>query len=272
MEFELPRPDVLWTTIADHGYAFLNLADGSPRAIKVFRADEPTWAVGNRLVSEDGTGNWYALVNVDAERALLFGGDESTALVDTDFDPWASAPPWAAVVDRTVVHPRLHEDVVTFVRWWDGIQWCRTPFEADLPDEYDDEPDADDGLYAGLWQLFDPAWTPEDERRPSDQAQYTYGFVPGEPGMRYWKINAHTATGTESRQVVVEIDANGYEVRKVEYFADGRRGFAGGIMSTLRTQLSATPVAAIAEHPGMVETISPREFEAEWLAVGACYR
>lgn len=278
MELELPRPDVLWSTIADHGYAFLNLADDNTRAIKVFRADEPTWAVGNRLVSEDGTGNWYALVNVDIDRALLFGGDESTALIGTDFDPWASAPPWVAAVDRTIVHPRMEEGFVTFVRWCDGTRWCRTPFEAHLPDEYADEPDVDDGLFGGLWHLVDPAWTPDDRYEPesSEVARSAYGFEPSEPGMRYWKIDTRAATGTESRHVVVEIDANGYEVRKVEYFADGRKGLAGGIISTLRTQLSETPaepLTDLAQGPGVaLETISPQAFQAEWLAVAGRYR
>ncbi|MBF6134217.1 hypothetical protein IU501_14570 [Nocardia otitidiscaviarum] len=78
------------------------------------------------LVAEDGAGNWFALVHLDSNRALLFGCDESTDLYDTGFDPWASAPEWVVAIDRGVDHPRVLSEFVTFARWWDGQRWQGT--------------------------------------------------------------------------------------------------------------------------------------------------
>lgn len=164
MTLELPAPELLWARIVAEGRALLNREGNRAQAIEVHQSEEPAWVAGDRLVSEDGAGNWFVLVRGDDERALLFGGDESSELFETDFDPWADAPEWALTIDRTVTHPRLSDtDMVTFVRWWDGSAWVSTPFEEHLPEWSADDPDADDGLYMGLRSIVDPAGSPTSD-------------------------------------------------------------------------------------------------------------
>lgn len=67
-----------------------------------------------------------------------------------------------------------------------------------------------------------------------------------------------------------ELDADRYEIRKVEVFADGRLGFASADQSSSETILGEKPVPGasdIAADPQfIVETIDAEEFECEWLA------
>ncbi|MFE6860991.1 hypothetical protein [Nocardia sp. NPDC057668] len=161
MELVLPRPEELWSLIVSEGYAYLIRAGEPGVATKLAATDAPHPTAGDRLASEDGAGNWFVLVWVEAGRALLFGADESSELFETDFDPWGDAPEWVRAIDRPTTHPRLHpeSDLVSFARWWDGASWCRTPFENHLDDElFADDPDADDGFYMGLRSVLDPAF------------------------------------------------------------------------------------------------------------------
>ncbi|WP_157514065.1 hypothetical protein [Nocardia concava] len=158
MEFALPQAEELWSRVAAEGHAFLNRQGDGAQVIEVKGSEIPPWSAGDRLINEDGSSNWFVLVRVDDNRALLFGGDESSQLFETDFDPWAYAPDWALAVDRRAPHPRvdLSSYIVTFVRWWDGSAWGRTPYEVHLPEEWADDPDSDDGLNQGLRSVIGP--------------------------------------------------------------------------------------------------------------------
>ncbi|MGV9413551.1 hypothetical protein ACWDOP_26930 [Nocardia sp. NPDC003693] len=160
MDFALPRPEDLWSLIVSEGYAYLNRAEEPTEARKLAATDAPARRPGDRLASEDGAGNWFVLVWMADDRALLFGADESSDLFNSDFDPWGSAPEWATSIDRHTAHPRLHpeSDIVSFARWWDGMRWCGTPFEDYLDEDLADDPDADDGLFLGLRSVVDPAF------------------------------------------------------------------------------------------------------------------
>ncbi len=141
MTLALPQPELLWAQIVAKGRALLNRKKDGAHAIAIRPSDDLHWAAGDRLVSEDGTGNWFVLVHGSNGRALLFGGDESSELFETEFDPWEDAPEWVLAVDRTVIHPRLSDaDIVTFARWWDGSAWAGIPCEAHLPEESADDP------------------------------------------------------------------------------------------------------------------------------------
>jgi hypothetical protein len=67
-----------------------------------------------------------------------------------------------------------------------------------------------------------------------------------------------------------EIDANGYEVRKVEVYRDGNMDWADGDGSTGVTRLSETRFPSIAEigrqQQFVPEQISHEEFEEVWRA------
>ncbi|WP_458687106.1 hypothetical protein [Nocardia tengchongensis] len=158
MTFALPQPELLWARIVAEGHALLNHQGDGSQSVVTSPSGSLEWAVGDRLVSEDGAGNWFVLVHAGNGRALLFGGDESSELFESDFNPWEDAPEWVLKVDRTVAHPRLSAaDVVTFARWWGGSEWGRTPYDSHLPEDAADDPDADDGLYMGLRSVVDQA-------------------------------------------------------------------------------------------------------------------
>lgn len=65
-----------------------------------------------------------------------------------------------------------------------------------------------------------------------------------------------------------EIDDDRYEIRKVEIFRNGTKGFADERESSGSTQLGVTPIPSIdeiAKEPEFLpEEISPNEFEKVW--------
>lgn len=253
MTLELPHPDVLWTRARE-----LQGSDDT--------ADASSTAGENRLASEDSEGNWFALVRLGADRALIFGGDEESDLHETAYDPWGSVPDWAEAVDRTVDHPRIIDPVLTFVRWWDGQRWHRTPVDPVVTGE---PADAFDGLELALRLVANP-WFPGFEPaldRPEAVAA-ALGFEPPEPGMHYRKITTPATKGTDPVRIFVEIDDD-YESRKVEHFRSGGLGFASGLVETDPTAVSYDAVESIeqiAQRPGFtVEQISPEEFQVEWI-------
>ncbi|MEU2256175.1 hypothetical protein ABZ540_23685 [Nocardia xishanensis] len=104
-----------------------------------------------------------------------------------------------------------------------------------------------------------------------EQAQeMACGFVPEESGMYYVKVTR--AEGGPADPVVIfsELDADGYECRKVEVFRNGLVDCAGAGFEGATTWLADDPLPSMDELalvPGIVgvEMISPQEFQVEWL-------
>ncbi|MFE3081262.1 DUF6881 domain-containing protein [Nocardia tengchongensis] len=95
-------------------------------------------------------------------------------------------------------------------------------------------------------------------------------FRPSEPDMRYIKVIRPGAVGDEPSVTWSELLEDGSEWRKVQKFADGRTGLAGGLIATDLTWLedesffetfSADPSVQVIE-------VAPSEFQTEWLAAG----
>lgn len=87
--------------------------------------------------------------------------------------------------------------------------------------------------------------------------------------MRYLHIKwTHKDPGAPA-QIYSEIDADGYENRKVEIFADGRKGFADASESANGTVLSDMKVPSLKEFAAMPEyqakAIEAEEFQKIWL-------
>ena len=68
-----------------------------------------------------------------------------------------------------------------------------------------------------------------------------------------------------------EIDSDGYEIRKLEFFEDGSAGFACAATSQLGVELGTVSVPSIVEIDAMEEfegkEISQADFEALWTSV-----
>lgn len=72
--------------------------------------------------------------------------------------------------------------------------------------------------------------------------------------------HAHEA---EPIRLVSVLDGDRYETRKLEFFRDGRVGFAGGARSSLGTELGTVPV------PSLTEINAAPEFQAQEIALEA---
>lgn len=72
-------------------------------------------------------------------------------------------------------------------------------------------------------------------------------------------------------RLVSEIDSDGYEIRKLEFFEDGRAGFACAATSQQGVELGTVSVPSIVEINAMEEfegkEISQADFDALWAAV-----
>lgn len=88
--------------------------------------------------------------------------------------------------------------------------------------------------------------------------------------MDYLKVHWIHSNPNEPVLLMSELDADRYETRKVEVFADGRLEFAGAGHSSGETVLGEKPVPATADiaadHQFIVETLDVEGFEAAWLA------
>ncbi|MFD4433762.1 DUF6881 domain-containing protein [Nocardia sp. NPDC058497] len=140
--------------------------------------------------------------------------------------------------------------------------------------EHADRDDVSDDLFMGLRSVAHPRWFIGTEPvidRPTAAAAAS-GFEPPEPGLQYRRVTARAAAGYEPRLSFAEIDDEGYESRKVEYFPIGRMGLADGFMETELTQLADDPVESleqISQRPGFTaEEITPEEFQVEWTIAG----
>jgi hypothetical protein len=88
--------------------------------------------------------------------------------------------------------------------------------------------------------------------------------------MDYLKVRWIHASSNDPVLLMSELDANRYEVRKVEVFADGRLGFASADGGSEETVLGEKPVPAAsdiaADHQFIAETLDAEEFEKAWRA------
>ncbi|CAM4174576.1 DUF6881 domain-containing protein [Paracidovorax anthurii] len=88
--------------------------------------------------------------------------------------------------------------------------------------------------------------------------------------MNYLKVRWNHANPNDPVLLMSELDADRYEVRKVEVFADKRLGFAGKDQSSEKTILGEKPVPSAsdiaADSQFVVETLDAEEFEKIWLA------
>lgn len=86
--------------------------------------------------------------------------------------------------------------------------------------------------------------------------------------MRYLRVHWVHNHPDDPVELYSEIDEQGWEVRKVEVFPDGSRGFAGQDDHAGSTRLGETPLPsleAIAKEPEFRPAqITPEEFERVW--------
>jgi hypothetical protein len=86
--------------------------------------------------------------------------------------------------------------------------------------------------------------------------------------MRYLDVKWIHDLDEEPIRLVSEIDLIGFETRKLEFFRDGRVGFASAAGASLETELGTVPVQSIDEIGTLGEfvglTITGSDFEALW--------
>ncbi|MFJ7205263.1 DUF6881 domain-containing protein [Streptomyces sp. NPDC098789] len=86
--------------------------------------------------------------------------------------------------------------------------------------------------------------------------------------MRYLKLVWHHDSTDDPQVIWTEINDNNIEIRKIEYYEDGRLGLAGAGRSDGSTELglwAVPPIEEIKRSPEFSPTeISPAEFESEW--------
>jgi hypothetical protein len=79
-----------------------------------------------------------------------------------------------------------------------------------------------------------------------------------------WRHNSEN----DPVRVVSELDSGRHETRKLEFFPDGRVGFASSVVSSINTELGVVPVPSIEEinsDPQFhASSIEKQEFEALW--------
>lgn len=88
--------------------------------------------------------------------------------------------------------------------------------------------------------------------------------------MRYIDVKWIHNFEEEPIRLVSELDFAGYETRKLEFFRDGRVGFASAAGASPGTELGTVPVQSIGEINGLGEfegmTIKVMDFEVLWSA------
>jgi hypothetical protein len=86
--------------------------------------------------------------------------------------------------------------------------------------------------------------------------------------MNYLKVKWVHQFNDEPITLLSELDCDRFEVRKIEYFSDGRVGYASDVLQFGGTMLGELPVPAIeeiAEDPQfVVGELTPGEFEEAW--------
>jgi hypothetical protein len=86
--------------------------------------------------------------------------------------------------------------------------------------------------------------------------------------MEFIDVNWRHNSEEDPVRLVSELDSDRYETRKLEFFSDGRVGFASARASSSNTQLSMAPIPSVQEinsdpqfHASRIEK---QEFEALW--------
>src|SRR5262249_32664364 len=94
------------------------------------------------------------------------------------------------------------------------------------------------------------------------------GSSAGRTEMRYLRVEWLHPDPDEPVTLYSEIDDEGWEVRKVEVFADGRLGFASATGATTATVLGEKPVPSVEEIAAdpqfRAARITRKEFERVW--------
>ncbi|MFB7722739.1 hypothetical protein [Nocardia sp. NPDC056100] len=106
-------PAELWSTIAVWAVVVAAVND-----------DEFMLISDARISYDSGSGEWATLVRYADDHWLLFGWDGDSETDRAVYDPLAAAPPWVPVAE---LRPRIGVDEVSFVHWWDGARWRRSP-------------------------------------------------------------------------------------------------------------------------------------------------
>ena len=87
--------------------------------------------------------------------------------------------------------------------------------------------------------------------------------------MKYIRVKWKQSNPNEPVWLYSELDDNRWEVRKVEIFADGRRGYAGEGREFGGTGLGEVPIPPLEEiakdHEFDPTEITQKEFEEVWL-------
>ncbi|MET7770747.1 hypothetical protein [Nocardia sp. NPDC005366] len=126
MQSELPTLDVLW---------------GRTLVVQVVQDPEGAGQLGElaggRVTFDMGmANNWFTLERYRDGTAVLFGqgrDDDYIAPVEPQ-DLLVGAPPWVPVADLT---PLMLDEVIDFVRWWDGDDWRHADQLEQLRVEYE---------------------------------------------------------------------------------------------------------------------------------------
>ncbi|MGX1809914.1 DUF6881 domain-containing protein [Nocardia sp. NPDC055321] len=97
-------------------------------------------------------------------------------------------------------------------------------------------------------------------------------FEPLEAGMRYSKTTNLEPSADQPAVVFRELLEDGHEYRKIEHYADGRIGLAGGFVETEFTWLDEEPVPSLRSLNSVPRLhaveIAPVDFQNAWLAAG----
>ncbi len=91
--------------------------------------------------------------------------------------------------------------------------------------------------------------------------------------MRYIDVHWLHKSAHDPVRLISELDAAGWEQRKLEFFTDGRVGFACSKRTAMGTALGTAPVPPLSEINAQSEfegvEIDAASFEALWLEYGA---
>ncbi|MFN7153418.1 MAG: DUF6881 domain-containing protein [Acidovorax sp.] len=86
--------------------------------------------------------------------------------------------------------------------------------------------------------------------------------------MTYIDVRWHHFSAEDPTRLVSELDANRWELRKLEFFPDGRVGCAGPADETHGTKLGETPVPSLEEINAQAEfdgvEVDAAVFESLW--------
>jgi len=92
--------------------------------------------------------------------------------------------------------------------------------------------------------------------------------------MRYIAVQWHQNCPDDPVEMLSEIDDAGWEQRKVEIFADGRRDYADKSEQKGSTELGLSPIPSLAEIAADPQftprEISREEFETSWKRARQC--